>query len=82
MRGWLGAAWPCPRLVGEKLMQDWASSTAAQPGISPRSQTHGAGATCEAGSQHSPGRNHWGPCGATATKGQLWGPWGIMMGFL
>lgn len=31
--------------------------------------------------QHSPARNHWAPCGATATKGQLWGPWAIMMGF-
>lgn len=31
MHGRLGAAWLCPRLVGEKLMQDWASSAAAQP---------------------------------------------------
>lgn len=53
-------------------------------GVSTGSQTHGAGGHVwgsVAGTRSSPARHHWGPCRATATKGQLWGLRGIVKGF-
>lgn len=52
-------------------------------GISMGSQTHGAGGHVwghVANTHLSPARHHGGPCGATATEGELWGPRGIVKG--